>query len=629
MLRDLAMKYKLGLGFGAVILLTMVVGGFAMWAISTIESHVKQQESVSEFSQRISDADAAGSDFVNTFNAKFADKVDERLDRAVTMIKASQEIITDADLQEMLVKNLRMIEDYKLLFGDVRDGVDEKVETEKSLRQDVKVANQMMENLRNLISNSSAEVEQAYAELGLSYYRARYNAIAILLGESSTSALDKSVEQYTDSYEKLHDLLSTDEQKAALEKEHEAFESYLEKATDIKDIQDTLHSDQQTLSAQAQKMLSFGKQLGDKLQAERDAVTQRVYVLVVIALVVSVIIGLLATTMITSRLIAPLNEVLNLARRISSGDLTQISISKRKDEFGQLLEAMDSMRANLRDVVSQIQQSAQQVSASATDLSAVTEQTSASANRQKLETDQVATAMHEMTLTVAEVARNTEYAVDAIRKTDTETAQANQIVTDTITQVNGLSKEMLQSSSSMSAVVESSNHIGSIMDVIKSVAEQTNLLALNAAIEAARAGESGRGFAVVADEVRNLAQRTQESTTEIEQLIVRLQQEAGTAAKQVTNSEATTNKLVELIERVGSALGNISGLTSEVSDMAQQIATASEEQNSVAEEINRNIIHVRNDTEQTAAANVQTAQSSQELAGLSRNMQKAVSGFSV
>ncbi|MCH1924953.1 methyl-accepting chemotaxis protein [Shewanella sp. C31] len=629
MLRDLAMKYKLGLGFGAVLVLTLLVGGIAMWAISTIEAHGRQQETVSKFSQMITEADGAGREFVSSYDFKYADKALARLDTAVGMISETKDSINDEALSNMMVENLKMIEDYKLLFGDVRDGVQEKQKTEAALVKDVQRANQAVHNLNTQLANEAAEVREANLTVARDFYQARYLLASMAVISVSQQSVDDAVDQYNTSYDQLHGMLTNEDHIAALEDEHDAFEDYLEKVTDVHDIRDVLKDDQETLSGQAQRLLDVGTQLAAELQARRDQVTERVYISVVSALVISVIIGIMATTMITTRLIGPLNESLELAKRISSGDLTKTRISARKDEFGQLLDAMDTMRDNLREVVSKIQHSAHQVSSSATDLSAVTEQTSTSSNRQKQDTEQVATAMHQMTLTVAEVARNTEYAVDAVRRADSETAKANQVVVDTVAQVQGLSKEMLQSSASMSAVVESSNHIGSIMDVIKNVAEQTNLLALNAAIEAARAGESGRGFAVVADEVRNLAQRTQESTTEIEQLIVRLQQEAGAAAKQVNNSEATTNKLVELIESVGGALANITNLTGEIRDMEQQIATAAEEQASVAEEINRNIMHVREDTEQTAAANIQTAQSSQELAGLSREMQKAVSGFRV
>jgi methyl-accepting chemotaxis protein len=250
-------------------------------------------------------------------------------------------------------------------------------------------------------------------------------------------------------------------------------------------------------------------------------------------------------------------------------------------------------------------------------------------NSQKIETDQVATAMHEMTATVQEVARNAEQASRAAADADGQARAGDKVVAEAIAQIERLAAEVARSTDAMTHLQQESNKIGSVMDVIKAVAEQTNLLALNAAIEAARAGEAGRGFAVVADEVRGLAQRTQKSTEEIEGLVAGLQNGTQQVAAVMNNSRSLTDSSVELTRKAGVSLENITRTVSNIQSMNQQIAAAAEEQSAVAEEISRSIINVRDVSEQTATASDETAKSSVELARLGSQLQQMVSHFRV
>ncbi|MGE7992329.1 methyl-accepting chemotaxis protein [Pseudomonas sp. NPDC089554] len=288
---------------------------------------------------------------------------------------------------------------------------------------------------------------------------------------------------------------------------------------------------------------------------------------------------------------------------------------------------MQRMTLGLRQLIGGIGDGVTQIASAAEELSAVTEQTNSGVNNQKVETDQVATAMNQMTATVHEVARSAEQASEAALMADQQAREGDRVVGEAIAQIERLAGEVQNSSEAMNQLKAESDKIGSVLDVIKSVAQQTNLLALNAAIEAARAGEAGRGFAVVADEVRSLAQRTQQSTEEIEELIANLQSGTQRVASVMDNSRELTGSSVELTRRAGGSLETITRTVSSIQAMNQQIAAAAEEQTAVAEEINRSVMNVRDISEQTSAASEQTASSSVELARLGTHLQGLVARF--
>lgn len=367
-----------------------------------------------------------------------------------------------------------------------------------------------------------------------------------------------------------------------------------------------------------------------KIQLDRrDSESAQARTLQITATLLALLVGILAAVIITRQITRPLRETLAVVEKIASGDLTHNMHITRRDELGVLQQGIQRMGATLRDLISGIRDGVTQIASAAEELSAVTEETSAGVNSQKVETDQVATAMHEMAATVQEVARNAEHASSAATDADAQARAGDQVVAEAIGQIERLAEEVRRSTEAMGQLQQESQKIGSVMDVIKSVAEQTNLLALNAAIEAARAGEAGRGFAVVADEVRGLAQRTQKSTEEIEELVAALQSGTQQVANVMLGSRNLTESSVELTRKAGASLESITRTVSSIQSMNQQIAAAAEQQSAVAEQISRSILNVRDVSEQTAAASDETAASSVELARLGNQLQTLVSHFRV
>ncbi|MFT4926069.1 MAG: methyl-accepting chemotaxis protein, partial [Phenylobacterium sp.] len=239
-------------------------------------------------------------------------------------------------------------------------------------------------------------------------------------------------------------------------------------------------------------------------------------------------------------------------------------------------------------------------------------------------TDQVAVAMNQMAGTVEEIAQSAANAADFALEASDEAKTGSQVIQRTIASINQLEDVITNTSTSLTELAREADNIGSILDVIRGIADQTNLLALNAAIEAARAGEQGRGFAVVADEVRNLAQRTQESTEQIHKLIERLQKGTRHAVTAMDQSRVFVESSMSEAASSGEALDRILVTVAKINDMNTQIASASEEQNTTAEQINQNVVAV-NQISHKSADNAETAvESTQALFQLAETLGRTV-----
>ncbi|MDY6978523.1 MAG: PAS domain-containing methyl-accepting chemotaxis protein, partial [Pseudomonadota bacterium] len=306
----------------------------------------------------------------------------------------------------------------------------------------------------------------------------------------------------------------------------------------------------------------------------------------------------------------------HLAREVFDNPLAQWIFTGRLSGVGVYELGLITQEAMLRTILGTVEDSAINLGDVASDNASVVEQTREGVQRQRDEIDQVATAMNEMAATVQEVAQNTQSAMNAANEA-TEQAQAGALtVTEAIGVIENLSASVKQAQQVIQKLSEDSTSIGGVLEVITGIAEQTNLLALNAAIEAARAGEQGRGFAVVADEVRTLAQRTQDSTKEIHQIVERIQG----GVQHVVNEMGEVTEKAELgvaqVEESAISLSEISGAVASINDMNTQIASAAEEQSAVAEEVNRNIININQVSQETADGARVTAESSQRLSDM-------------
>ena len=353
-------------------------------------------------------------------------------------------------------------------------------------------------------------------------------------------------------------------------------------------------------------------------------------VMISAALGLLVVMGGLALV-ISRSILNPLLQIKSSLDDMASGDgdLTCRLAVTAQDELGALAHSFNRFVDKIHYLVQQVATTTQQLSGLVTSVASQAQRSEKTLNAQHQETDQVATAINEMSASAHEVALSAQNAAKAAQQTDKETLSAKQVVDQSIASIHTLVGEIRDSSETMEHLRQDVQGIVSVLEVIRSIAEQTNLLALNAAIEAARAGDAGRGFAVVADEVRALASRTQQSTGEIQEMIERLQRATQNAVTAMERAHQMGENTRDQSNVAGASLDEIARLISTINLMNAQIATASEQQTAVAEEINRSVHQIATAVDDVAADAAQGAQSAQQLDRLGAQLQALVRQFKV
>ncbi|TQG35104.1 methyl-accepting chemotaxis protein [Pseudomonas aeruginosa] len=341
------------------------------------------------------------------------------------------------------------------------------------------------------------------------------------------------------------------------------------------------------------------------------------------------VLGLLVLWLTARGVTRPILGVAHMLRDIASGegDLTQRLPHTGRDELGELAGWFNRFLDKLQPIIRDVKVSVRDARSTADQSAAISSQTSAGMQQQFREIDQAATASHEMTATAQDVARSAAQAADAARGADQATRDGLALIDRTTQGIDSLAANLTSAMGQVEQLASSSEEIGSVLEVIRAIAEQTNLLALNAAIEAARAGDAGRGFAVVADEVRNLARRTQDSVEQIRGVIEGLQQGTRDVVDAMHGSHRQAQGSVEQVDEAVAALQRIGEAVTVINDMNLQIASAAEEQSSVAEEINRNVAAIRDVTESLSSQAEESAQVSQSLNRLANHQQGLMEQF--
>ena len=636
-LSNISVNMKLALGFGLVLTLTLLMAISDWLSLDKLIDRSNWMSDITRLNSSLTNLRVARLQYMLTDGDETAaQNVQTNLDAFVVQQKQLIASFKSPENLKLLNEQHEIIKQYQSALVTMRKAYVESAVSRDEMDQYSKVARDAMDLLKSRVMQSSASEQDRFEQLETlttvreKFLVARYQVRAYIAAQTTANEqaarqqLNEAIASQTAL--NIYFVASAPETLRTLDDALAHYQHALQVYADT----------DKTITDMRKEMTDYGSGILNRSDAlytiqleRRDNESASANTIQLISTLLVLLFGILAAVIITRQITRPLRETLEVVERIAGGDLSHNLRVTRRDDLGVLQQGIARMGTTLRELIGGIRDGVTQIASAAEELSAVTEQTSAGVNSQKIETDQVATAMHEMTATVQEVARNAEDASQAAAAADAEAREGDQVVNQAIDQIERLAVEVGRSTEAMAVLQQESDKIGSVMDVIKAVAEQTNLLALNAAIEAARAGEAGRGFAVVADEVRGLAQRTQKSTEEIQTLVAALQSGTQHVASVMNSSRSLTDSSVTLTRQAGTSLQGITRTVSNIQSMNQQIAAAAEQQSAVAEEISRSIINVRDVSEQTAAASDETAKSSIELARLGNQLQMMVSHFRI
>jgi methyl-accepting chemotaxis protein len=635
-LGDIKVSRKLGTGFGILLLAVLAVAFIGYNSNSVLVDRLSTTRLIGTLNDATQDMRLSEKQYEAAADAAFADSYHAQLNVLQGLVSKALETLTRAENQQALKALQATIVAYDQKVKRLIDADKSTTDALKPLGAlSDKYAQTFGDMLESTTSGALASADgervrelRTVADLryGMATFRLMLRRYIAVPNDVNKKVLMDTIDTFLSDITKARSSLPAT-LSSQLEEAHAGIRRYREVLVEVAGLFEQKQNMREQVDQESKAMDKIMTGLMDTQQRLAREDQRSAFIQMAVLTVLALVIGLFASVVISRQITSPLALTVDLARRIAKGDLTVQAKSNRKDELGDLQNAMQDMAQNLNTLVQGIGNGVTHISTSAEKLSAMSEQTSAGVRQQKSEVDQVATAMHEMASTVQEVARNTTDASAAATLADQQARHGSTVVKQATAQISELAVAIEELGGAMNVLSQDSEQIGKVIDVIKAVAEQTNLLALNAAIEAARAGEQGRGFAVVADEVRSLAQRTQDSTKEIEALIVTLQQGTQAASALMASSRERTLDTVELAQKAELAITEINQSIGTIQEMSLQISAAAEQQSAVADEINRSIVSVRDVADQSAVASEESAAATIELASLGQDLQRMTAHF--
>jgi len=670
LVKNTTIKKRIWFGFGLILVLLAGV------SLSTLGQFTTLSSGINKLTEKIQPAVLSSQKLAfqlessnNALGFYILTKEEQYRDRYVSLLEQAKTTLNDLKGYEYIAANDKYLNNVESIDANIttlknfKDQVAELVNNDALNSPAMALAgeklNPMAQQMQGMLSQmilsewEEDNTDESRSELRQTIYDLRYYN-AQLVGELRTYLAfrsDINIENMNSMIEVMdskvaalsaaEDILSFEQAEAAPEyqKVLADYKKALEEAVAVhksdeyrKDIYLAKTSIGPVIASIQNELNALVKQLTEDISLESSDLqgeSDRAGGLVLMGMSLGIMVGLIIAFFMSRMITVPINDVVHAFDDLAEGegDLTRRLNSEGKSEMARLSGGFNRFADKVHNLVQQVGGEVQNLTTVVENVSNIVEQTQQGSIQQREQTGQVATAITEMTATVQEVAANANSAADSAQQADQNARTGQSVVSDTIQSIQALASEIETGANVIHELEKDAEAIGSVLDVIRGIAEQTNLLALNAAIEAARAGEQGRGFAVVADEVRTLASRTQESTSEIQEMINSLQSQARAAVEAITQGQDKTRTSVDNASNAGEALNAITESVTTITNMNFQIASASEEQSVVAEEINKNVVNISEVADKNASASEQLATSSNDLARLTEDLRGLVSQF--
>ena len=641
---NLSVKKKLLSGFAIVLIILLVISALSFQALGALSERFSLLTNVKNISLFISDARQQEKNFILRGDTRYIDEantlVEQALglaDFAVTAFKPPERLLFMQTLQQQARNYQQELRNYQRLEQENQSRQQQMeaqayaaINSFSQLEQDFRVkATAAIERQGSTESINALRYSQLAADANRTLLEARRLERNFILSKDNRiyQALQVELNKLEQIIPQLQQSSNDTAVQQLLTDVEQQLNLYRAEFSSFRALSAQLEASEQQLTAQARAVVSDADRSLERQMERLAAEEQQLKAVLMFSSILALFFGIAAALVITRMIVKPLQDVVAVADKIADGDLTADLHSDRTDELGQLTQSMQRMTLSLRQLILRLSAGITQLASSTEEMAVISQQTSTGVSQQKMETMQVATAMNEMTATVQEVARSAEEASNAATHSAEQAEFSNRILDRTMSGIKNLAQEVSDSAASIAELQQEAASIGEIVNVISGITEQTNLLALNAAIEAARAGEAGRGFSVVADEVRQLANRAQQSTNKISDVIKRLQQKTELAVQAMQANAGMANEVFNSTDDATAAIEQIISNIKNIQAMNQQIAAASLQQSTVAEEINRSLTNIQVVTEQSSVAIEETAKTSSALSQLGLEQQQLANQF--